>query len=250
MCVCVCVYFSFSGISLFLPFLYTVFCAFSPAYVHTICHGAIAMCGVWFASILCLVWFFKEWGSHRHIFCWYFAIFCSAEYVFVNPVCWSDVALFVCASAYMTQFIIRNDTTLGFQLTLHWDNWCVSCWYLSTSSAPQHAYLHSKHISMHGLWFNIVLHCFHACPHHKFRKHLFLRHAQHTYTQGQHWFSVSVTVSASINVSLSSQATLSNLSLLLQPLFFLWNQVFLFQSMRYFFPLFLTRETFPLLPWE
>jgi hypothetical protein len=72
MCVCVCVYISCSMTSLFHLSFTPFFSAFSPAYVHLIWHDAIAVCGVWFASILCPVWFFKEcntvWGLHRCIF--------------------------------------------------------------------------------------------------------------------------------------------------------------------------------------
>ena len=212
LCVYVCVYIFLVQWQVFFLLSFTpFFSAFSPAYVHLIWHDAIAVCGVWFASILCLVWFFKEMKhSLRFTPMYIFSIICDVLSLSIR--CGPASVLYVYADAlYDTAHHSKwSDTlyTLVCRLAIIWDTDASLCWYLSTSSAPLHAYLHSKHISMHSLRFSIVLYYFQACAH---SENTYFRgiHSIHVY-KGPYRFSVSVTVFASIDVSLSNPAILSD----------------------------------------
>ncbi len=186
--VCMCVYILLVQWQVFFPLSFTpFFSAFSPAYVHLICHDAIAVCGVWFASILCLVWFSTKWNADlRFTPMYFFSIICYVL-VFVDLM-WSRFCLIrMYRCLYYTAHHSKWSNTLYtlfFDFATIWDTNASLCWYLSTSSAPLHAYLHSKHTSMHSLRFSIVLYYFQACARRRFRKHLFSRHTQHTCIQG------------------------------------------------------------------
>jgi hypothetical protein len=236
LCVYVCVYLSCSTTSLFPPFLYAVFlrvftCVWSSDMTWCDCSMWRVIC----INIVPCVNFHRMKHSLRFTPMYIFLIICDVLSLSIR--CGPASVLYVCADAlYDTAHHSKwSDTlyTLVCWLAITWDTDASLCWYLSTSSAPRHAYLHSKHISMHSLRFSIVLYYFQACAHSE-NTYFWGIHSIHVY-KGPYRFSVSVTVSASIDVSLSNPATLSNLSRLLQPLIFLRNRVFVFRLMRCFF---------------
>jgi hypothetical protein len=195
----------------FPPFFYAVFLR-----VFTcVCSSDMTWCDCSMWRVICVnivpcVIFQRMQHSLRFTPMYIFSIICDVLSLSIR--CGPASVLYVYADAlYDTAHHSKwSDTlyTLVCRLAIIWDTDASLCWYLSTSSAPLHAYLHSKHISMHSLRFSIVLYYFQACAH---SENTYFRgiHSIHVY-KGPYRFSVSVTVFASIDVSLSNPAILSD----------------------------------------